>query len=302
MLSKRSWLVIGMVATLLAVTGGIFFCTDLPQNSELPLSDYPELFQKDGLIIVGESASQIELESAEAIAAELERITGHKPITKADSEVSQNGKFDHNLILVGTPHSNSLLQEVYSVTNATRVTAGYPGENKGILEILANPWNVDGALLLVGGSDERGVKVGCQMMRDIGNLGVPKMSAPLSGAVYLVPSDPSIRILGFRACTGDEYYLGRYVISLKRIDDARFIPAIEYDAPVPSSSSYDARIDELKGTLEIVNPRITSGTIRTHGYEPGAFKKVDSLLVYVDEIVQVSSTECISTTPILDKK
>lgn len=137
-----------------------------PQSNALVLSNYPELFKKDVMIIVGSNASQIELGTAEAIATNLKELAGNEPITKTDSEVSENDESDYNLILVGTPNSNSLLQEVYSATNATRVTAEYPGENKGVLQILRNPWNSDKALLLVAGSDEWGVKAGSETLTD----------------------------------------------------------------------------------------------------------------------------------------
>lgn len=131
-------------------------CDSTPESSELLLSNYPELFESDALIVVGENASQIELRSAEAIASHLEELAGSEPTTKTDGEVSENDKSEHNLILVGTPSTNSLLQEVYDVTNATLVTAESPGENRGILEILVNPWNEQKAVLLVAGSDEWG--------------------------------------------------------------------------------------------------------------------------------------------------
>ena len=44
------------------------------------------------------------------------------------------------------------------MTDAIRVTEEYPGEGKGVLEILRNPWNEGKAMLLVEGSDEWGVK------------------------------------------------------------------------------------------------------------------------------------------------
>jgi len=42
------------------------------------------------------------------------------------------------------------------MTNATKVTEEYPGEGKGVLEILSNPWDESKAMLLVEGGDERG--------------------------------------------------------------------------------------------------------------------------------------------------
>ena len=46
------------------------------------------------------------------------------------------------------------------MTNATRVTEEFPGEGKGVLEILRSPWDESKAMLLVEGSDEWGVRAG----------------------------------------------------------------------------------------------------------------------------------------------
>jgi len=52
------------------------------------------------------------------------------------------------------------------MTNATRVTEEYPGEGKGVLEILPNPWNKERAMLFVEGWDEWGVKAGSWEIRE----------------------------------------------------------------------------------------------------------------------------------------
>ena len=46
---------------------------------DLTLRDYPKLFAEEAVIVIGENASLIEKESAEAIAANLESLTGNKP-------------------------------------------------------------------------------------------------------------------------------------------------------------------------------------------------------------------------------
>ncbi|MDY6966171.1 MAG: hypothetical protein SVM80_09455 [Halobacteriota archaeon] len=139
---------------------------DGTSKPDLTLSNYPELFEKDVIIVIGENTSQVERESAEAIAPNLENLTGHKPIIKSDGEIAETNLGDYNLLLVGTPESNKMFKEVYNMTDATRVTDGYPGENKGILEILENPWDEDKAMLLVAGSDEWGVKTGDLILRN----------------------------------------------------------------------------------------------------------------------------------------
>ena len=52
---------------------------DVIPPQDLTLSEYPKLFAKETVIVIGENASQIEKESAEAIALNLENLTGNKP-------------------------------------------------------------------------------------------------------------------------------------------------------------------------------------------------------------------------------
>jgi len=69
--------------------------------------------------------------------------------------VSKNRE-GYNLIIVGTLKTNPLLEEAYAMIDVMRVTEGYLGEGKGVLEILSNPWNEEEAMLLVEGWDEWG--------------------------------------------------------------------------------------------------------------------------------------------------
>ena len=64
---------------------------DVIPSQDLTLSDYPRLFAEEVVIVIGEQtfkksltknatqASQMEIESAEAIAANLGKLTGNKP-------------------------------------------------------------------------------------------------------------------------------------------------------------------------------------------------------------------------------
>ena len=83
---------------------------------------------------------------------------GSSNIEVIDSEKIENFKRRFNLIIIGTPKTNPLLEEVYALTNATRVTEEFPGEGKGILEILQNPWNGEKIILLIQGLDEDAIK------------------------------------------------------------------------------------------------------------------------------------------------
>jgi len=65
--------------------------TSLQPAEELKLSDFPEAF-KSTLIIVGDNASEIEMQAANEIAEYLENETGNKPLIKKHSEISDEDK------------------------------------------------------------------------------------------------------------------------------------------------------------------------------------------------------------------
>ena len=125
-----------------ALIFGVFTQRDAIPSQDLTLSNYPELFAEEAVIVIGENASQIEKESAEAIAANLENLTGNKPEIINTKKI-ESFKYSYNLVIVGTPKSNKVLDEVYDMTDAIRVTEEYPGASKGVQEILSNPGNKD---------------------------------------------------------------------------------------------------------------------------------------------------------------
>jgi hypothetical protein len=62
---------------------------------DLTLGDYPNLFAEEAVIMIGENASPMEIESAEAIAANLENLAGNKPeiINTKKSEVLNRSSY-----------------------------------------------------------------------------------------------------------------------------------------------------------------------------------------------------------------
>lgn len=72
-----------------------------PAEIELVLSDYPELFGKDVIIVIGNNASGIEIEEADAIVENLFNLTGNMPVIKTDAEITEDELAGHNLIVVG---------------------------------------------------------------------------------------------------------------------------------------------------------------------------------------------------------
>lgn len=163
-------IILAVLATLLLtvmVVLATLGCIEKPQHQEeLILSNYPKLFEKDVIIVVGENATQIENDATRAIEYNLGELTGNTLVIKTDAEVTEIEKAGYNLILLGRSDTNKMLRDIYERTNATRVTDEYPGAGKGVLEVLGNPWNESKVMLLVEGSDEWGVRAGSVMLED----------------------------------------------------------------------------------------------------------------------------------------
>ena len=167
---RRSTLVIAVVCLAAILLGCIEQDGEMvrPAETELVLSDYLELFKKDVIIVIGNNASGIEIEGADAIVENLFNLTGNMPVIQTDAEITEDELAGHNLILVDGADSNEVLREAYDMTDVMmRVTDEYPGAGKCVLEMLRNPWNEEKAVLLVVGSDEWGVKAGSRKLGQI---------------------------------------------------------------------------------------------------------------------------------------
>ena len=132
---------------------------DAIPSRDLTLSEYPKLFAKGAVIVIGENASEIERQAAEEIKNFLLKYDSSY-IKVIDSQKIKSFKRGYNLVIIGTPKTNPLLEEVYAMTNVARVTGEFPGEGKGVLEILRNPWDESRVIFLIEGSDEKGVGFG----------------------------------------------------------------------------------------------------------------------------------------------
>ncbi|MCW7079283.1 MAG: hypothetical protein OCU22_09200 [Canidatus Methanoxibalbensis ujae] len=164
-------IIIGGVVVLICLIGGILLWQKIPKQpaQELKLSDFPEKFKEKTAIVLGDNASEIERQAAEEIKNFLVE-NGSTDIKITDSQNIENFKKGYDLVIIGTPKTNPFLEEVYALTNATRVTEEYPGEGKGVLEILPSPWDESKAMLLVEGSDEWGVKAGGEIIEQTQEL------------------------------------------------------------------------------------------------------------------------------------
>lgn len=161
MWNKIMKILILAVSLMLATSG----CIEKSQQEEINLSNYPKLFEKDVIIIIGENARQVEIEGAQAIADKLSNITGNAPVIKTTAEITEDDKARHNLILVGNPKTNYLAQNIYSLNQDIQtkaVNSYWEGTHKGSLLLFINPWvpfwNSPKYVLAVDGFDDEGTK------------------------------------------------------------------------------------------------------------------------------------------------
>jgi len=215
---NRKILITGEVVILICLIGGIFLWQmvfeQTPQLStqlekeELKLSEFPEAFKDSTLIVIGNNASEIEMKAVNKIVDYLENETGNKPLIKKYSKISDEDKRNYNLIIIGTPKTNPFLEEVYAITGATRVTEEYPGEYRGFLEILRNPWDERKAVLLVAGWDERGLF--SIMEYPLFPKGIHTIRSP---TFIIYPPRPTSPIFVRRIDT-IQFYIGLFLIGL----------------------------------------------------------------------------------------
>ena len=198
--AKAASLVAALLIMLTCFSAG---CANEPAINPM-LSDFPKLFLKDTLIVVGSNASRIETEEANCIVTYFERVSGTKPAIKTDINCSENDKSTHNLILIGLPSSNQLLNEVYAKTNVTRVTDNYPYKDEGLVEITANPWRNSKALLIISGSDSYGIMAGSVQLIENASIRELKTTKTLTdgnitltGGIGSIGNEPFMQLVYF---------------------------------------------------------------------------------------------------------
>lgn len=74
-------------------------------------------------------------------------------------DIGDEDRKNYNLIVIGTPNSNPVLKEIYGTANALKVNESFPGNGKGILEILPNPWNERKAILLIESFEDEDLQI-----------------------------------------------------------------------------------------------------------------------------------------------
>lgn len=239
MSTKRGRILWGIAVTFLIVALMVIMpaCSgsesgpDFSGPKMLLLYHYPKSFEQDTLIVVGKNASEVELDSAQAIAAKLEQLIGNEPVIKSDAALTEDDKVNYNLILVGTPDSNSLLQEVGDPEGLYRLLCWaakeYPEEwsSRGAVEILRNPWNEDKAMLLVAGINEEGVKAGSEALTDDEKIKQLR-SSQLTGEIVPLPKREKREVEVVTA--GTDELLGKYEKSDKEFEKHQIGDKIVY--------------------------------------------------------------------------
>jgi len=160
-MKERKILIIRAIIIVSLIVGCFLLYEQIYKLSkkELKLSNFPEKFKEKTVIVLGNNASEIERQAAEEMKDFLYYFSDflylkygtsyEMDIKIIDSQEAESFKKGYNLVIIGTPKTNPFLEEVYAMTNATRVTEEFHGEGKGILKILPNPWNESKAMLLV---------------------------------------------------------------------------------------------------------------------------------------------------------
>ena len=127
-------------------------------KTKLTFDGITSFFKSDVLVIVGEKAKEIELDTAYLLSLYSQKIRGDKKaLIKTPSELTKKDLSDYNLIVVGTPRTNSFLKKIYKKTRCNKATKNFPGKNKGMMEIVSNPWNIQRVILLFHAKDPQGV-------------------------------------------------------------------------------------------------------------------------------------------------
>lgn len=191
------------------------------KSDSLNLSDIPEVFNEDVLIVVGDNVSSLEMKVEDDVKSYFEDNLHVKITIKSYSEIIDDDKAKNNLIVIGTPQSNGMLWDVYGLKDDVSVNDTFPGKRRGVLEILSNPWNEKKALLLIQGSDEFGVKAGylellgckeCNEDRKITHTLIEITKCRESSSIFVIlpvtiPIEDNVEILELvEACTDEDFF------------------------------------------------------------------------------------------------
>jgi hypothetical protein len=75
-----------------------------------------------------------------------------------DVSIKNSDLQNNNLIIIGTPQTNSICAKLFELTGDRKIDSAYPGYHNGLAELMKNPWNENYYVLLVTGSDYWGLR------------------------------------------------------------------------------------------------------------------------------------------------
>ncbi|MEE8448372.1 MAG: ABC transporter substrate-binding protein [Thermodesulfobacteriota bacterium] len=140
-----------------------------------------EQFPFDNLLIVFDQGADARGQAsslAKAVAAK----TGSAPRVVSAGQVSARDKDRANLILLGGPQQNMLLNQVIGGAPAgLQISAAYPGAGNGIIGVYYNPFlGSERDVLVVAGGDEAGTRVAAKALEGFltGRLSLSKLDYP----------------------------------------------------------------------------------------------------------------------------
>lgn len=103
------------------------------KNPELDLKEFPDPFLKEALIVVGATASPVDVISVVEVSTMLQKKTGTEVPKKLDQEVVGQ-EAEYNFILIGSPCDNKFVEKIFGMT-----CEGWTlEEGKALIKITAN--------------------------------------------------------------------------------------------------------------------------------------------------------------------
>lgn len=103
------------------------------KNPELDLKEFPDPFLKEALIVVGATASSVDVISAVEVSTMLQKKTGVEVPKKLDQDVVGQ-EAEYNFILIGSPCDNKFVEKIFGMT-----CEGWTlEEGKALIKITAN--------------------------------------------------------------------------------------------------------------------------------------------------------------------
>ncbi|MDD5701254.1 MAG: cellulose biosynthesis cyclic di-GMP-binding regulatory protein BcsB [Dehalococcoidales bacterium] len=215
------------------------------------LNAYPEAFSRNSTIVVSASASPEETQAADNILSYLRMSPDANVSIKKENEVIEEEKAYFNLILIGIQDSNTILDEVRKKAKLPPITADYPGVEQGLIEIVTSPWNKEGLIILVAGSDGLGVQAASAVISSVYGL---EKNLVIVDAEYIDETQKAVS-LGltpdeFRTLDEEihEYFsngfpVGEFPIGYNRLKEKEYMPGLVviranagYMLPSPSAT------------------------------------------------------------------